>query len=211
MLMHARIVLPDRPGSLAALTRSLAGSGADIVNISVLDSQAGRVVDDVYLTCPAGHSSALFLAVACVPGVDIVGLRVAERPPGPLADLFLLEQLVGNAGGGLTAIIDALPHVLGADWAAASCGGRGLASSLGAPPEEVACPSPPSLRPSDNDPNARITMPLGTTGVVISVGREEAFPFHRTEVAHLSRLLAVVAAMLSLHAVTQPVSSVGAA
>ena len=193
MLLHARVSLPDRPGALAALTASLASNGADIVNISVLDSDAGRVVDDVYLTCPAGHSSALFLAVACVADVDILGLRVAERPPGPLADLFLLEQLIGDkelaseTTGGLAAVVDALPSVLDADWATASRAGEYLAFSLGAPGEDGEL---------GGDVSARVRASLGATGVTITVGREKAFPFHRTEVAHLHRLLAVVAAML---------------
>lgn len=194
MLLHVRVVLPDRPGALAALTRGLAGSGADIVHISVLDSEAGRVVDDVYLTCSAGHSSSLFLAVACLPEVDLVGLRVAERPPGPLADLFLLEQLLAQDGGGLSAVIDALPYVLGADWAVAIRGAECLARSLGAPPQDAAWPL------AQDNPGAhrcvRVSIPLGATDVVITVGRDEDFPFHRTEVAHLHRLLAVVSAML---------------
>jgi hypothetical protein len=211
LLMHARVVLPDRPGALAALTRSLASCGADIVNISVLDSQGGRVVDDVYLTCPAGHSSALFLAVTCVPAVDIVGLRVAERPPGPLADLFLLEQLVDEDGGWLAAVVDALPHVLGADWAIASRRGTCLARSLGAPPEDVAFPVPArAFADPAAQRSSQVTAALGGTDVVITMGRDEAFPFHRTEVAHLIRLLAVVAAMLRLQPMA-PASPVGAA
>lgn len=207
MLLHARVSLPDRPGALAALTANLAGNGADIVNISVLDSDAGRVVDDVYLTCAAGHSSALYLAVACVAGVDILGLRVAERPPGPLADLFLLEQLLGDrrevedhagsAVGGLGAVIDALPHVLGADWATATRGGECLAGSLGAP-SEAAVPFGPSRTPANGRGQrvTRVSAPLGDTEVMVTAGRDEDFAFHRTEIAHLHRLLAVVASML---------------
>ncbi len=210
MLLHARVSLPDRPGALAALTASLAEGGADIVNISVLDSDAGRVVDDIYLTCVAGHSSALFMAVACVTGVDILGLRVAERPPGPLADLFLLEQLLadrrmpeaeigadqgGERDRGLAAVVDALPHVLGADWATATRGESHLTSSLGAPMKSAALGHSLRLGAGGLD-TTQVSAALGGTDVTVTVGRDEDFPFHRTEVAHLHRLLAVVASML---------------
>ena len=53
-LLYARIVVDDKPGSLAAVTRGLAAAGADIVTVDVLGSEGGLAVDDFVLRVADG-------------------------------------------------------------------------------------------------------------------------------------------------------------
>ena len=46
MLLRLRVRLPDRPGSLGQVARTLGVTGADIVQMVVLERVGGRAVDD---------------------------------------------------------------------------------------------------------------------------------------------------------------------
>ncbi|MEO6397497.1 MAG: ACT domain-containing protein, partial [Tepidiformaceae bacterium] len=48
-----RIQLPDRPGSLSAITASLAAHGVDIVRLDVVSQEGQSAVDDLYLGAPS--------------------------------------------------------------------------------------------------------------------------------------------------------------
>ena len=46
MLLRVRVTLPDRPGALGQVARTLGVAGADIVQVVVLERLGGRAVDD---------------------------------------------------------------------------------------------------------------------------------------------------------------------
>jgi hypothetical protein len=52
MLLRVRVSLPDRPGALGRVARTLGASGADIVQVVVLERLAGRAVDDFTVLWP---------------------------------------------------------------------------------------------------------------------------------------------------------------
>ena len=47
MPAHLRVSVPDRAGSLAALTTALASAGANVVSVTVVERESGRAVDDL--------------------------------------------------------------------------------------------------------------------------------------------------------------------
>ncbi|MGH3683016.1 MAG: hypothetical protein ACRDT2_22535, partial [Natronosporangium sp.] len=75
MLLRVRVTLPDRPGSLGQVARTLGVCGADIVQVVVLERLAGRAVDDFTMVWPSGARLERLLAgLAAVPGVRVDGV-----------------------------------------------------------------------------------------------------------------------------------------
>jgi hypothetical protein len=121
MLLRVRLSLPDRPGSLGRVARTLGVAGADIVQIVVLERQAGRAVDDFTVSWPAGASlDRLHAGLAAVGGVLVEGLwRAIGTPVVGGCDAELLGQVAANPDDGIATLVDAAPGLLAADWAAA--------------------------------------------------------------------------------------------
>src|SRR5690606_20065652 len=114
MLMRVRVALPDRPGSLGQVARTLGVAGADIVQVLVLERLAGRAVDDFTVTWPSGARVERLLAgLDTIPGVRVDGVwTVSGAPVSGGHDAELLAQLAGNPGDGLAALVDAVPGLL---------------------------------------------------------------------------------------------------
>lgn len=121
MLLRVRVTLPDRPGSLGQVARTLGVSGADIVQVVVLERLGGRAVDDFTVVWPgASRVERLLDGLAAVPGVRVDGLwSVTGAPVAGGADAQLLAQVASNPTDGLATLVDAVPVLLAADWAAA--------------------------------------------------------------------------------------------
>lgn len=118
MPAHLRVSVPDRPGSLAALTAALASAGANVQSVSVVDREGGRAVDDLLLDWPYGRAwDAVTAAIDNCPGVRVHGLRhIAE--PSLTHDADLLGQVVAEPSRAIETVVDGLPHLLLADWCA---------------------------------------------------------------------------------------------
>lgn len=121
MLLRVRVTLPDRPGSLGQVARTLGVSGADIVQVVVLERLGGRAVDDFTVVWPgASRVERLLDGLAAVPGVRVDGLwSVTGAPVAGGPDAQLLAQVASNHTDGLATLVDAVPVLLAADWAAA--------------------------------------------------------------------------------------------
>ena len=102
-----RLRLPDRPGSLAAITGHLAGHGVNVLRLEVLGREGGWAVDD-FLVSGAGLSAALaelepdVTVLATRPNVDLIdpGLAMANACATVTAAMSAREayrQLVGAA------------------------------------------------------------------------------------------------------------------
>src|SRR3954469_15678092 len=118
MPAHLRVSVPDRPGSLAALTTALATAGANVQSVAVIDREAGRAVDDLLLDWPYGRAwDAGTAAVDNCPGVRVHGLRHITEP-SVTHDADLIGQVVAEPQRALETVIDGLPHLLLADWCA---------------------------------------------------------------------------------------------
>jgi hypothetical protein len=121
MLLRLRVQLPDRPGSLAQVAKTLGASGADIVQITVLERQGGRAVDDVTVRWPTTAAvERLDAGLAAIPGVGIEGIwRTTTLPGAGGGDAELIGRIAVNPQDGLSTLVDGVPGLIGADWAAA--------------------------------------------------------------------------------------------
>jgi hypothetical protein len=121
MLLRVRVTLPDRPGALGQVARTLGVAGADIVQVVVLERLGGRAVDDFTVVWPgSARVDRLMAGLAAVPGVQLDGVwRAIGAPLAGGHDAELLAQLAGNPADGLATLVDAVPGLLAADWAAA--------------------------------------------------------------------------------------------
>lgn len=122
MLLRVRVTLPDRPGALGQVARTLGVAGADIVQVTVLERLGGRAVDDFTVVWPgAARVDRLLAGLAAIPGVQVDGVwRAIGTPVTGGQDAELLAQVAGNPVDGLATLVDAVPGLLAADWAAAA-------------------------------------------------------------------------------------------
>jgi len=122
MLLRVRVTLPDRPGALGQVARTLGVAGADIVQVVVLERLGGRAVDDFTVVWPgAARVDRLLAGLAAIPGVQVDGVwRAIGTPVTAGQDAELLAQVAANPTDGLATLVDAVPGLLAADWAVAA-------------------------------------------------------------------------------------------
>lgn len=204
MLLQLRITLPDRPGSLARVSRVLGALGADIRTMTVLDHGTERVVDEFTVDWPnyPGRER-LEQALLTLPGVGLAGAWGTTARVDAFPDYDVLLQVKSNPERGLQTLADALPAVFNADWAVA----------IGATPERPILAASPGAPGPGALPDIRPTHPLAfSTGpevhlaavpagsqATLYLARDCGGPgFHRVELTRLTRLLEVVAAFAEL-------------
>lgn len=202
MLLRLRIALPDRPGSLAKVSRVLGAMGADIRGMSVLDHAATKVVDEFTVSWPDfPGAQRLSTALGVLPGVTLEGAWAMRAQADAFPDLDVLLQVMANSKQGLEILTDALPGVFGADWAVV----------LGEHPERPVIAASPNAPGLDTLPDIRPTRPLafsaspsvhlaavptGPTSTVYLGRSAGGPPFHRTELARLARLVEVAGSVM---------------
>jgi hypothetical protein len=208
MLLRVRVALPDRPGSLGQVARTLGVAGADIVQVVVLERLGGRAVDDFTVLWPGGSGvERLRSGLAAMPGVRVDGIwRATASPVGGGHDAELLARVATNAEDGIAVLVDAIPGLLAADWAAVLGVPSDWASRRPEPtvvyaswnaPQEPRVPEIAPLRPramSGADGSRFAMAPFGRDGLVLAVARcaEEDMPvaaFHSTEVDRIAQLV----------------------
>ena len=226
MLLRLRVELPDRPGSLGQVARTLGITGADIVSVVVLERAGGRAVDDFTVVWPASALvGRILVGLGAVPGVRVVGVWRATELPAPIGrDVALLGQVAADPSRGLSTLVDGVPGLIAADWAvvatvdpawAGSPGGVPLAvrhASWGAPlaPE---LPDVAPLRPrafTGPDDTHYVLTPFQRDGLVLIAARGGASrngrtsaadgaippPFHTSELDRVSQLVEACAVVL---------------
>lgn len=218
MLLRVRVTLPDRPGTLGQVARTLGVSGADIVQVVVLERLGGRAVDDFTVVWPGvARVERLLAGLAAIPGVKVDGVwRAIGAPTTTGQDAELLAQVAANPTDGVATLVDAAPGLLAADWAVAavvpldwaSCSGGAGEATVGhaswRAPEPPRLPEVTPLRAramttADGDHYA--VAPFGRAGLVLVVARDHSEPlaaagFHATEVDRLAQLVRASAVIL---------------
>lgn len=218
MLLRVRVTLPDRPGTLGQVARTMGVSGADIVQVVVLERLGGRAVDDFTVVWPgAARVERLLAGLAAIPGVRVDGVwRAIGAPTTTGQDAELLAQVAANPAEGVATLVDAVPGLLAADWAVAAvvpvdwASRNGAAGEATVGPASWRAPVPPRL-PEVTPLRARAmtapdgehfaVAPFGRAGLVLVVARERAgtpaaAAFHSTEVDRLAQLVRASAVIL---------------
>lgn len=217
MLLRVRVTLPDRPGSLGQVARTLGISGADIVQVVVLERLAGRAVDDFTVVWPGGVKiERLLSGLDAILGVRVDGVwTVTGAPVIGGHDADLLAQVADNPADGLATLVDAVPGLLAADWAAAvvvpadwadpaSRGASTIACASWQVPEALVAPDVVPLRPralEGPDGIRYAVAPFGRAGLVLLAARVQgtelpAAAFHRTEVDRVAQLVRAAAVII---------------
>ena len=202
MPAHLRVSVPDRPGSLAALTTALAAAGANVLAVSVVERESGRAVDDLLLDWPYGRAwDAVTTAVDNCPGARVHGLRHITEP-SVSHESDLLGQIAADPGRAFATLVDGLPHLLLADW----CALFDRQSSRNA---EYATPGSPHPLPETDHPLSRprvltvngeslLLAPVADSSMRVLVGRYAGPAFTRGEMHRCASLLATTTAIVRL-------------
>jgi hypothetical protein len=225
MLLRVRVTLPDRPGALGQVARTLGVAGADIVQVVVLERLGGRAVDDFTVVWPgAARVERLLAGLAAIPGVQVDGVwKAIGAPVSGGHDAELLAQVAANPADGLATLVDAVPGLLAADWAAAAVVPADWAARSSAPrpqsteptlhlggeptaayaswraPEPLRLPevTPLRARPMIGADNTRYAVaPFGRAGLVLVVARsdDEELPAAAFHVTEVDRIAQLVRA-----------------
>jgi hypothetical protein len=222
MLLRVRVTLPDRPGALGQVARTLGVAGADIVQVVVLERLGGRAVDDFTVVWPgASPVDRLLAGLGAIAGVRVDGIwRAIGAPTTGGQDAELLAQIAANPADGLATLVDAVPGLLAADWAAAAVvsadwaarsrtprratGEPTVATASWRAPDRLRLPAvtPLRARPMDGTDGTRYALaPFGRAGLVLLVARVagddfRATAFHVTEVDRIAQLVRAAAVIL---------------
>ena len=229
MLLRLRVELPDRPGSLGQVARTLGVVGADIVSVVVLERSQGRAVDDFTVVWPASALvGRILVGLGAVPGVRVVGVWRCTELPAPIGrDVALLGQVAADPGRGLTTLVDGVPGLVAADWAAVTAVDPAWAGAPASAPLTVRyaswgaplAPDIPDIAPlrprsiTAADGTHYVAVPLQKAGLVMIAarggpdgpGRTSAAdgaippPFHASEVDRLGQLVSAAVVVLGEH------------
>ncbi|WP_433360806.1 amino acid-binding protein [Streptosporangium sp. CA-115845] len=208
MLLRLRIALPDRPGSLGKVTRVLGVAGADITQVVVLERGEGRALDDITVYWPdSAPRETLVEGLESVPGVTIEGVWSTREAPGTYPELEILKYITTAGDRALATLIDSMPVLFSADWAAAATEKipRVTVHSSWRAPEQVPFPAETPARPTSFTLDSGlhvIAAPLPPLALTFLLARAEGPAFHRIEVHRLTRILEI---FLTLPAVERAV------
>jgi hypothetical protein len=207
MLFRLRVSLPDRPGSLARVTHTLGTSGADVLQMTVLERTSGRAVDEFTVSWSGERPvSRLVEALESHPGVRVDGCWAAGEVPGASPELDVLGQVARDPGRAVATLVDAAPALFHAGWAVATRGNktRSVVHSSWQAPATPQLPLVSPLRPLaleyDGTAGFLAAAPIGVSWLTLFVVRTEGPAFHRSELERLGRLVDVVLGVLGTRA-----------
>ncbi|MFI7699885.1 ACT domain-containing protein [Nonomuraea sp. NPDC049480] len=194
MLLRLRVSLPDRPGGLGQVAKALGTLGADILQVTVLEREAGRAVDDFTVSWPGSMTpSEARERLSAVPGMRVEGVWMTREVPGSALDYDLLMHVVAEPARGFATLVDALPGLCGAEWSLAVADGAVRHASLAAP-ATFDLPEPPPRAVALDARDVRLMLlPVLTQGMHVIVARAEGPVFHRAELERAARIVDVVA------------------
>ena len=219
-----RVSLPDRPGSLHALTGACRGAGADIVSLDVIEQSSGIAVDDLCLTVQ--DPQALTAAVNRLPGTTVMSVRQVPSFRDLDGALALAAGMVAEGRGAVRLLVEQLPEALWTEWAVAVARGWNglevLAASEAAIVPETAhwlpLMAPRRLERADMIADGSTTAfdelelaaaPLGQTMSAVIVARRNGPRFVDRELRQLDLLAKVAVATEVAHTTRRPVERIG--
>ncbi|MBI4943658.1 MAG: ACT domain-containing protein [Actinobacteria bacterium] len=213
MLARLRISVPDSPGTLGRVTTAIGAAGGDIAAVDVLESQAGRALDDVFVTVrDAVHLAAVTSAVSAEPGIQVAGVQQPVPPVTGHTDLELCQQVLAQPERAVRTLVDGAPGALGADWAAVlvfdATGAHEdvLAVSRDAPaPDAVRITAPLRLGTvtltdpaTDRAYSGTALVPIGNGPLGLLLVRQEGVDFHRSELYRLAQVGSLLGSVMTV-------------
>jgi ACT domain-containing protein len=204
MAIQLRVSLADQPGALARVATAIARAGADVISVTVAESEAGRAIDDFRLRWPDGRDEQTLVdAVTACMGVEVLGCRRTRWLIDARPDLDLLAYLVAVPERGVETLVDMAPGALDADWAELRPPARRLAAlyaSALTPHDHVAPESMPVRATAwQNEAGAWAYFPIVELHSVLVIGRDGGPAFLRSEIIQAERIVEL--AMMTLQRV----------
>jgi hypothetical protein len=212
MGLQLRVSMPDQPGALSRVTRAIARAGADVLSVSVLESDLGRATDEFRLRWPDGKDhSPLLAAIADEPGVQVIGCRRSRWLLDGRADLDLLTYLLAVPDRGVETLVDMAPAAVDADWAELRAPSRRLPLMYGSATtvyDEVAPDSMPIRAMTGMSGEISwVHLPLPPLHSVLVIGRDGGPGFLRAEITHADRVITLALKTLTTVLQSAPPSS----
>lgn len=132
-----RVWLPDRPGALGQVASRIGAVKGDVLDIEILESGGGRVIDEIIVTLPdAGLVDLMVSEVHAIDGVSVEDVRSVEgdhREGGLLALALAAELAEAEPDKRLEVLVDAVVKLTDGDWVLIASGTTTVASRGGAP------------------------------------------------------------------------------
>jgi acetolactate synthase small subunit len=204
MLALIRISVPDRPGALGDVASRIGAAGADILQVQVLESEAGRALDDVHLQVrDADHLERVKQQLAAISGVQVIGVRDEPAPTTGHGELELARRMVAAPTRALQTLVDGVSASTGSDWAAIvrfdpnERVDQVVATSPACPgPEHVQIDVPLRLSVITGPYAGMALVPLTGTRLGLVVVRESGPPYHPAELWRLEQVGALAGNVL---------------
>ena len=208
-----RVVLPDRPGMLGAVATAIGAVGGDIVSLDVVERGPDGAVDDLLVQLPPGGlADVLITSAQSVPGVQVESLRPYLGADDLHRDLELVDELAVRPQDAHALLVQSVPGVFRASWAALLQPGHGVVrTSTGAPATAgLQAPWLPLARAQRLPSGAAwvperwrelgtelAAAPVGPDGTAVLVGRIGGPRWRDGEVARLQHLAGITATVLA--------------
>lgn len=203
-MIHLRVQLPDRPGSLGAVASALGLVGADIAAVEIVGKAEGFAVNDFALDLPTNAlPDTLITACASVPDVRVLWVSRTHDHWGLTSDIDALDRMVADPSRALHTLAEACPEVFHCQWACVLDAERrallatGLAPELGSDALALLAPLdrphaaelPPEWAPGWRETPVALTP--AARGHLLVVGRQGGPEFLPSEVRRLHHLAAL--------------------
>ncbi|MFC7639932.1 amino acid-binding protein [Streptosporangium lutulentum] len=196
---------PDRPGALGQVARVLGTLGADILQVTVLERETGRAVDDFTVSWPGSPDAETVRdRLSAVPGMRVEGVWPTREVPGAAPDYDLLRHVAADPGRAFATLVDAVPDLASAEWAVIVSSERSeiVHHSWQAPSSfdetgglvGVKAADLTSLRPStfSSGRHRLMSLPVPGADLHLILMRTEGPAFHRAELDRVMRILEIV-------------------
>ncbi len=213
-----RVLLPDTPGSLGQLAEALGIVGANIQSVDIVETFPDRtVMDDIVVTLPQGTMADVIVTAAnAVDGVEIDSIRPFSGSIDRRGQISVLSKVAEQADvkAAMHEVCAAMPKALTSTWAIVIHNSDPIsrvAWSDAAPEDDGSTPSnidvtrARTLHPESEDwipeswallDSSLAAAPLGTTGLVLVIGRVGGPDYLASEVEHLGHLGTILGAFL---------------
>ena len=218
-----RVLLPDTPGSLGQLAEAIGLVDGNIESVDVVESfPDGTVMDDIVVALPKGAmADSLITAAATIDGVEVDSIRPFSGRVDRRGQIQMLAEVSAHARNiprAMEELVAVTPRSMTASWAIV-LDDKASADEISRVAASMAAPEDDGSHPNDIDITAARILnadaedwipetwglldsslaatPLGSTGMVLIVGRTGGPDFLASEVEHLGQLGRIVGAILS--------------